>query len=202
MFARNTMNEKIVSERRTMILEMMMAEPLENWTYQRIAERARLLPWFAEHMPNYSNMTAYRDLLAVTEETKENREKLAEGILVRQLDQTDVQIQGLLHDLEELGSLGDFLEENDGDDGITINDINTYVKAKDTLLKALDRLMAKQADLVPINIPKKVEIDQTRFSFDYYLEVHKQHAHELDAPKLRISDGNTVEGEYEEQAID
>jgi hypothetical protein len=185
------MSEKIIDERRTMIMEMMMARPNDDWTYQRISEEARKLPWFAEHMPAYSNMTAYRDLLAVRQETKENRERLAEGILVRQLDQTDEQINNVLEDIEELGTLADFLD----DDGLTINDIGHYVKAKDTLLKALDRLMTKQASLVPIEVPKKVEIDQTRFSFDYYLEVHKQHAAELSPPRPQLND-ESIEGEY------
>ena len=191
---RKTKSQKAIELRRNMILEMIMSSPNRKWTYQEIADEAQKLPWFRQHQPDYSQSTAYRDFVAVRNETKENREKLAETILVRQLDDTDEQIQNLLNDIESLGSLDEYLEMQED---WNINDIAQYAKAKNTFLNALGRMMDKQASLVPIEIPKQVQVDQT-FTIDHYLQARQEIA-KLDAPKLRLYSGDTVEGEYEEE---
>lgn len=189
---RKTQSQKALELRRNMILEMIMAEPTRRWSYAEIAEEARKLPWFQQHMPTYSNSSAFRDYLAIREETKENREKLAESILVRQLDETDNQMQSVLEDIETLGSLDEFIANSPD---LTISDIAQFAKAKNTYLNALGRLMDKQASLVPVEIPKQVVIDNN-FTVDHYLQARKEYE-KLDSPKIMISDG-IEEGEYQE----
>lgn len=190
---RKTQSQKALELRRNMILEMIMAEPTRRWSYAEISEEARKLPWFQQHMPTYSTQTAYRDYLAVKNETKENREKLAESILVKQLDETDNQIQGILEDIETLGALDEFLASNPD---LGIADIAQFAKAKNTYLNALGRLMDKQASLVPIEVPKQVTIDNN-FTVDHYLQARKEYE-KLDSPKIMISDG-IEDGEFEEE---
>lgn len=189
--ARRTTSNKVIENRRVMILEMIMADPTKRWSYNTIAEEARKLPWFKEHMPKYSYQTAYLDYLAIKEETKENREKLAETILVRQLDETEEQIGQILLDIESLGSLEDFMPE-----ARDINDIAQFAKTKNTLLNSLERLMSRQASLVPIEVPKQVNVEQS-FTIDHYLQARKDYM-KLEEPKKQLYDGNVEEGDYDE----
>lgn len=183
-----TLKEKARNLRRNLILEMIMENPNRNWSYRQIAEEARKLPWFQKNMPNYTHETARKDYAIIKQETRARREELAEDALVKQLDEVDDQIASVLTDLENLGDLIDY--------GASIEEINQYVNAKNKLLISLDRLWAKQSKLLPIDIPKKVEIDSRHITLDAYLQIQKEYKQELGQPKSMLHDG-IIEGEYE-----
>lgn len=183
-----TVKEKARNLRRNLILEMIMEHPNRNWSYRQIAHEARQLPWFQKNMPTYSYQTAKLDYAIIKEETRARREELAEDALVSQLDEVNEQIASVVNDLDNLGDLIDY--------GASIEEINQYVNAKNKLLTSLDRLWAKQSKLLPVDIPKKVEIDSRHITLDAYLQLQKEYKEELGAPKLK--DG-IIEGDYTEQ---
>lgn len=183
-----TVKEKARNLRRNLILEMIMEHPNRNWSYRQIAHEARQLPWFQKNMPTYSYQTAKLDYAIIKEETRARREELAEDALVSQLDEVNEQIASVVSDLDNLGDLIDY--------GASIEEINQYVNAKNKLLTSLDRLWAKQSKLLPVDIPKKVEIDSRHITLDAYLQLQKEYKEELGAPKLK--DG-IIEGDYTEQ---
>lgn len=184
-----TLKEKARNLRRNLILEMIMENPNRNWSYRQIAEEARKLPWFQQNMPNYTHETARKDYAIIKQETRARREELAEDALVKQLDEVDDQIASVISDLENLGDLIDY--------GSSIEEINQYVNAKNKLLTSLDRLWAKQSKLLPIDIPKRVEVDSRHITLDAYLQIQKEYKHELAAPRTALGDG-VIEGEYDE----
>lgn len=185
-----TVKEKARNLRRNLILEMIMEHPNRNWSYRQIAHEARQLPWFQKNMPTYSYQTAKLDYAIIKEETRARREELAEDALVSQLDEVNEQIASVVNDLDNLGDLIDY--------GASIEEINQYVNAKNKLLTSLDRLWAKQSKLLPVDIPKKVEIDSRHITLDAYLQLQKEYKEELGAPKGRLKDG-IIEGDYTEQ---
>lgn len=154
-------------------------------------------------MPNYGHMTAYRDFLAVMKQTAERRQELAEGYLQRQLDTLDDMLEGAQEDLETLGSLEELLTEDptsEIESDVTLDDVTKFISAKAKLIQSTLRLMERQGTLVPIEIPKKLEVERT-FNIDTYLKL-KQEVHEtLPEGRHQLEDG-TTEGEFTEISED
>lgn len=175
--------DRIRDVRRKIVLELIMRDPDKKWTAQAISEAAKEHKWFKEFMPTYSAATARSDLLAVLNEIKSRREELAEQYLAAQLDIVDDEIRSIQDDLD---SLGDVKSLVDGDD-VSMNDILKFVRAKATMTNTLLRLLEHQNKLVPVEIPKRVDVNQQIINLDMFLEARK----ELNF----IDDGMTVDGE-------
>lgn len=192
--------------RRNLLIEMIMEDPKRRWSSREMADEARKLPWFQTHMPNYGHMTAHRDWLVLQEETAQRRKELSEQYAVSQLDTLEDTLDTVLQDLDTLGTLEDIFSRaapvtlSDGSDdlgegGVSIDDILKYTSAKQKLVATALRLMERQGKIVPIEIEKKIQIEERRLSIDAFLKMDA--SGELKAALGELDDG-IIEGDYAE----
>lgn len=161
-------------------MEMIMNDPKRKWSSREMAREAKELPWFKEHMPDYGHMTAYRDWLAIQEETADRRQELAEAYTVAQLDILDELMENVADDIRSMGSLDELVQQADmledaGGDGVdgylSVDDIGKFAAAKAKAINSLLRVMERQGRLVPIEIAKKLEVNERRLNIDMLLEL-------------------------------
>lgn len=142
--------QKWVAQRRAILAEIIAAEPTRRWSTREMAEAMRDHDIVGAAMPNYGHMTAHRDWLAISEELALRRRELAEQYIDTQLEITDNLLDDLLQEYQELGAL-----RNDDDPDFQLK----KMKVKKDLVQAMDRVLARQQTLIPVAVPKQVQVD-------------------------------------------
>ena len=167
-----------LDQRLTILTEVMNSDTEKSWTVRDIQEAMRAHPAIQEFQPNYGKSTAARDLAVINQEMSKRRKDLAEGYIVSQLNLTESLIDDLYEEYHSLDKPDNWVEPD------------KKARAKVALAKAINTLFVRQANILPIDIPKKIEIDNKHtFGLEDYLEI-REIAGELDDPTV-------VEGDYD-----
>lgn len=185
---------QILKEKRKLVIlkEIIEKDPERKWSARAIAVAALDTPFFQEHYPTYSKSTAYRDMVEIKEDISETRKELADIFIKRQLEVTEDIIEDLQETWQEINETQDEIEAMK--DGITplekMDILLAVAEKKSKLTTAIDRAFNRQSSLVPIAVPKQLNIEKRTFNLDVFLEMQK---------KAELEDGNTIEGTYYEE---
>jgi len=147
--------------RHTILLEIIGKDPTRRWSVRDIAAAMRRNPIISQVQPNYSHSTAHRDYLAIKEELREKREDLATDYISSQLEITENLLDDLTRQYEEVKQIS----VDDVDDPATRAQIAIKkIGLKKDLVAAIDRILARQQTLVPIAVPKKLDISEKKLN--------------------------------------
>lgn len=179
-----------IEMRQEILAKIIASKPNAKWTDEKMAEAMRGDSLVAVSQPNYSATTARRDWLAIRQELHVKRIELADKYISHQLELSETMLDDLVNQWEEIDRLE--LPETNDQDGDELNHINLFihkVNLYDKLGKAIERVLQRQSMLVPVQVPKKVEIKSQTFNLDMYLEAKQ---------KAALTDENVIEGDFDE----
>lgn len=177
-------------QRLAILMEVINDEPTKKWSVRDMAQAMRQHPVVASIQPHYGKTTAHRDWLAIRDELKERRDELASDYIQSQLDITDEALGDLQREYDNLNKIDISLID---DEEMRASIILNRIKAKKELIVAMDRMMSRQQTLVPVTVPKKLEVDERRveMNLDTFLKMRER--------ALALKDGdesnNVIEGE-------
>lgn len=158
-----------------------------------MAKAALEHPWFQQHMPNYSYGTASNDWKQIIEEFKLYRRDLGAVYVNRHVDEINTQIQEIKQTIEQLQEIKKRLEKDLGNNNL--NKILNIVDAISRQRVQLDKFLASQRKILPIEEPVKVQNNiGISFGIDQLL------ASQASLPPTRnagLLDDGIIEGDYE-----
>jgi hypothetical protein len=175
-----------IAMRRSIMAEIIAANPNVNWTSGKLAEAMLEDPRVREAHPRYSSVTAQKDFLSLTRELSDKRTELVEDYLSIQLELTD----DILTDLTQ--EWNDLLEEEvvyDNEEAPPIMQRVAKIKAMNTLSMAMERAMVRQSKLLPLDVPKQINVEKRSFNLDMYLEAKER--------REKAIEDNTIDANYE-----
>ena len=183
---------KWVEQRRTILLELINDDPTNRWSARDMAYAMQNDPRVMAVQPTYSKNTALRDWLAVKGELVERRGELASHYVDTQLSITEEAMEKLLRQAEVLDEIPEDIEEYESTESFAQTMI-AKITAQGKVIAGLDRMMNRQAALLPIEVPKQLNIDkrEVTMTLDKYLAMQAQ----MKKDALAISDGEIIEGE-------
>jgi hypothetical protein len=162
-----------LDQRLTILTEVMNNDTEKDWTVREVADTMRQHPTILMFQPTYGKSTAARDLAIVNKELSKKRHELAEEYIAIQLHVTDELIEDLLKQYDEL------------DDEDAYIDLERKVRSKVAIAKAINTLFVRQANILPIDIPKKIEVAQKHsFSLEDFLELRQRAVGQLEDPTV------------------
>jgi hypothetical protein len=184
-----------IEMRRTILAELIAAKPSANWTSEKMAEEMRAHHIVKSVQPNYSVNSARRDWLTIRGELATKRIELADEYIARQLEVVDNQLERLLEEWDDVESIQkpDPIVLEDGT-RIEMSDIefaNKKLMLYERLNKSIERLMARQAKLLPIEVPKKLEVRTETLSIDKLLQARANQ--QALARRSTVPDRKTIE---------
>lgn len=155
------------------MLDIISEDPSRQWTYRDLAMSMRSNELVSSAQPRYSAATAYRDWLVVLNELKERRGEMASMYIDSQLNIADDLMEGLMDQWDAIDAI-DLYEIEDPAERVMMS--LKLIAAKKDIVIAIDRVMARQQTLVPIAIPKRVEVDNRHVSMnlDYFQEQRRK----------------------------
>lgn len=179
-----------VEQRRSILVDVINEEPTKNWSVREIALAMQLHPVVSSIQPSYSKSTAHLDWLAIKGELKEKREQLASEYIDYQLRVTN----GLLEDLEskyyERAAVEADIDEIE-DPFMRAQARIALMNSQRGLINAMETVMRRQSRLVPIDVPKQVQVDSRHVHLDIetFLQIRERVNSQL------LSEGEVIEGE-------
>ena len=191
----NTVPRILRDKRRLIILqEIIGTDTKRKWSARAIAEACAEHPFFQENWPKYSKSTAHLDLVAIKEDITVTRRELADDYIKEQLEITGVFVQNLVEDWEELMEM-QFPEPKKDEKALEITKqefLSQQIADKVKIVTAMDRLFKRQGTLIPMEIPKQLQIEKRTFNLDMFLEMKMKH-------ELEAGGENIIEGEFDEK---
>lgn len=181
-------HKKWREQRQTILAELIADRPHENWSWRAMAIAMQSHPVVAKAQPNYGHMTAKRDWLAIHDELKERREELASEYIDAQLELTEQLLEDIQEEYELLNSIDlEELEEKE-----RAGFILQRIRAKKDLVASVDKLLQRQQTLVPMEVPRRLQVDNRSISIniDALLENYE---------KAKLASGeDIIEGELDD----
>jgi chemotaxis protein histidine kinase CheA len=173
------------TERRLTILSEIRESDIErDWSVRDLAGEMQKNPLVQKYQPTYSKSSCHRDVALLNNQIASKREELAETYIHVQLDILDDVIGSLVSDLERLEQISETYEDE-------FRDAEAYYKTKANLIKTLLQAQRRQANILPIDSPKKLMLESThKFDIEHYYLIAQQ------AGVLELDDPTIVEGEY------
>ena len=176
-----------IALRQEILAKILASKPNNNWTPAKIAEAMKLDPIVSEAQPKYSIVTARRDWYSLSGDLARRRGELVDIYLNDQLEQTDNLLDDLLDEWSNLKEVDiDYDSETS-----PATQASQKIKAMNTLSQAIERLMKRQANLLPLEVPKKLEIEERRINLDIFLEARNQ--------RSALKEGVVIDGTFEER---
>lgn len=173
-------------QRRTLLLEIVNSDPTRDWSIRDLTEKMLQIPDIIRNQPNLGKSTIHRDFLAINGELKSRREELASDYLDRQLDLSEKLIADLYVQYNTIDDVLQDIDEIDDPAERAKLKLDALSK-KATITSAIDRLLGREAKLLPLEVPRKMEIDGRTVSInmDRYLEARdKLLSQSTKAPQL------------------
>lgn len=175
-----TKKPKNWTEQRTAILaEIRNDEPDRDWSVREVAEAMQKHELVKRFQPNYSKSTAHRDIALVEQNLVKKRDELAESYIFHQLETTDNILEDLLDEYESIAEY-EFEEKE------------RFIKTKVALAKTILAVQKRQASILPIDMPKKINIESNhRVDIEHFYQI----AQKVDT--LILDDPTIIDGEYD-----
>jgi len=166
--------EKWRTQRRAILTEVINSDPTKHWSMRDLEEAMRAHPLIQQVQPRLGKSTIHLDWLAVKNELAEKRKELAGEYIDHHLQISEYFIQDMMEEYEKINSIN---VDDISDPDIRAQVILSRMAEKDRIIKAVDRMMKRQSTLVPIDVPKKLEIDDQKritFNVERFLDMNKQ----------------------------
>lgn len=186
---RNNINNRAhwISMRQSILAEIIAGKPSNDWTPQKIADAMREHELIKEVQPKYSITTAKKDWYALSSELAHNRKELVDIYLQQQLEITEEMLEDLIGEWNSL--LAEEVEYYE-DAPPPLVQRAAKIRSLNALGQAMERILKRQANLIPIEVPKRLEIDERRINLDIFLEAKTRQ-------QKRIQE-TIIDGDYEE----
>lgn len=172
--------------RQAILAEIIAEQPSHDWTPAKIAEAMRDHEIVRGVQPRYSVVTARRDWYSLSNELAQSRKEMVDVYLNHQLETTEELLDDLI---EEWNSLRAEEIEYYEDAPPPLVQRAARIRAINALGQAIERVLKRQASLIPIEIPRKLEIEEKRINLDIFLEARTRQ-------QKRINE-RIIDGEYE-----
>jgi len=172
--------------------EIIAAKPGNNWTPEKLALAMRENETVSAIQPKYTSMTARRDWHSLSNELAHNRKELIDIYLNQQLEIVDGLLEDVITEWEELRNT----PVDEESEMPLLVQMATKARSLNALGQAIERLLGRQAALIPIEVPKKLQIEERRINIDLFLEARNRQENKL---RTKLGDG-VIDGQYEEAA--
>lgn len=183
-------NQKWRDQRRAIMMEIINNDPTRHWSVRDLEDEMRKHPLIQKIQPKVGKSTIHRDWLYVKEELAEKRIELAGEYIDYHLNVTDYLLGDLLTEYQKIGEIDlDAIEDEDLKAQLLLNRLSD----KQKLVTAIDKVMKRQSTLVPIEVPKKLEIEDNK-KVTFYAEKFNAIREQVDAKFLP----DIEEGDYQE----
>ena len=182
--------DKWRDQRRAVMVEIINNDATKNWSIRDITEAMLEHPLIQQVQPKLSKSTVHRDWLAVKDELAEKRVELAGDYIDYHLNITDYLLNDLMSDYQAIDSID---TDNIEDEELRARILLDRIGDKEKIIRSIERMMKRQSTLVPIEVPKKLEIDDNKtvtFYSERFIEIQKRANMELSDG---IEDGDFVE---------
>ena len=172
-----------IDQRLTILTEIRNDDPARSWTARETADAMKNHELVKKFQPNYSKSTAHRDIVAIDDQLIEKREELAVSYILFHLEVTDDLIADLVEEYHNVKT---------GDHTLMFEDRTDVVKAKVNLTKAIIAAQKRQADVLPIDMPKKITVAaEGGFDIEHFYQIREQAK-----KQIMLDDPTMVEGEF------
>lgn len=188
---RNNVNNRAhwIAMRQAILAEIIASQPSHEWTPQKMVEAMRENEQIKAVQPMYSITTAKKDWYALSNELAQNRKELVDVYLQQQLELTEEMMDDLVSEWNNV--LAEEIEYYEDSPPPSMQRA-AKIRSLNALSQAMERVLKRQAALIPIEIPRRLEIDERRINLDVFLEA-KMRQQKLIGEKI-------IDGEYEDNA--
>lgn len=167
-----------VEQRLTILTEIRNNDAAREWTVRDLAEEMQKHELVQRFQPNYGKSSAHRDIALINKQLVQKREELAESYIHAQLEITEEMIDDLVDEYRSLAS-GDF------------EDIESFLRTKVNLSKAILGVQKRQASILPIDAPKKLSIESShRFDIEHFYKIQEG------VNNLLLDDPTVIDGDF------